>query len=449
MIIAGILALALVGQAQAAPAATAVESIEGFWEGAVIRDGAVRVMRLDIYRDGTALKGRTEMADFPTRVFPDAAVEQNGAAVTIRAGEDTTTLTFDPAGDEMIGVSIDALPPVRVHLKRALRPERPAVRSEDVMFRNGAVTLAGSLVTPARPGPHPAVVWIHGRGGGTREDYIGWARILAERGVASLIFDSRGEGRSTGDPARSGMADYVGDTIAAVSLLATRPEVDARQIGLRGHSAGGWIAAQAAATSKTPVAFVMTSSGPAESVRDQQIHVARHLMRQSGVAFSDAEYREAEAHEALVQDVAYTGKGWDELRRSVDRARPQRWARFVDLPESDDYEDIQWVRRNQYDPGPDLRRIKVPFLAIYGERDYVVPPEENVEKLRAYLGEAGNSDVTVVVVARAGHSLSAPGELRRLPGQRVENYYWLWPKVPAEVVQTTVDWLLARVRVAK
>ena len=86
MIVAGTLALALLGQAQAAPAAAPVESVEGYWEGAVVRGGAVRVVRIDVYRDGAALKARTEMADFPTRETPDAAVEQNGVSVTIRAG---------------------------------------------------------------------------------------------------------------------------------------------------------------------------------------------------------------------------------------------------------------------------------------------------------------------------------------------------------------------------
>ena len=50
---------------------------------------------------------------------------------------------------------------------------------------------------------------------------------------------------------------------------------------------GKYVAAYAAARSETPVAFVITGAGPAESVRDQQIHVARHTMRQSGVDMLD------------------------------------------------------------------------------------------------------------------------------------------------------------------
>ena len=98
----------------------------------------------------------------------------------------------------------------------------------------------------------------------------------------------------------------------------------------------------------------MTSVGPAESVWDQQVHVARHTMRRSGIAFSREEYAAAEAHEALVMKFAHTGEGWAELRAAVAKAKGERWARFVDLPESEAYEDIQWVRLNQYDPGPDL-----------------------------------------------------------------------------------------------
>ena len=73
-----------------------------------------------------------------------------------------------------------------------------------------------------------------------------------------------------------------------------------------------------------------------------------------------------------------------------------RWARFVDLPESQTYEDIVWVRLNQYDPGPDLKKITVPFLALYGGSDYVVPPEENAKELERYLTEAGNRHFKIV-----------------------------------------------------
>src|SRR5438309_6247847 len=49
----------------------------------------------------------------------------------------------------------------------------PAVslREEEVRFRNREDKLAGVLVLPASPGPHPAVVFVHGSGSQDRNDW--------------------------------------------------------------------------------------------------------------------------------------------------------------------------------------------------------------------------------------------------------------------------------------
>jgi alpha-beta hydrolase superfamily lysophospholipase len=349
---------------------------------------------------------------------------------------------------EMLGVVGETMPQIRIHLKRALKPVEIPFRTEDVQFRNGDVTLAGTLVMPAppsMPGPYPAVVWIHGRGKAARNGFRGFARLLAQRGIASLIYDKRGVGASTGDHDKANVYDFAGDALAAIEFLATRTEIDRKQIGIHATSAGGWSAAIAAKRTKIPLAFIITNVGPAESVRDQQIHVAKYSMRQSGVNFTPEEYAAAAEHMSLMEDFSYTGKGWEALQSSVVKAKQTRWARFVDLPESESYEDIGWVRLNQYDPGPDLKKIAVPFLALYGGSDYVVPPEENVKKLERYLTEAGNTDFKIVVFPGADHGLTIASQLRRIGTERPETYYWLWRKRASGMVETTVDWLLQHV----
>ena len=54
--------------------------------------------------------------------------------------------------------------------------------------------LAGTLLVPARPGPHPAVVMIHGSGAATRDALWPWADMYARAGIAVLIHDKRGTG---------------------------------------------------------------------------------------------------------------------------------------------------------------------------------------------------------------------------------------------------------------
>ena len=424
----------------------AQESIEGHWQGALIRGGAVQVILVDFVKQGAGLSARIETPDLViAEPPPSPATFQNGK-IQFNTPAGRVILSLDSPMGEMLGTVGETTPPIHVHLKRAFKPAVVPFNTVEVQFRNGDVTLAGTLVTPATAGPHPVVIRIHGRGKSTRNDFRGLARLLAQRGIASLIYDKRGVGQSTGDHDKSGMYDFAGDALAAVEFVAARPEIDRQQIGLHGNSAGGWVAAIVANRSKIPLAFIINNVGPADSVRDQQIHVAEYSMRQSGIDFSVAEYAAAREHMGLVQTFAYTGKGWEALRASVEKAKPTRWARFVDMPESETYEDILWVRLNQYDPGPDLKKIKVPFLALYGGSDYVVPPEENVKKLEQYLTTAGNRDFKIITFPGADHGLTIPSQLRRIPSEGADQYYWLWRKRAPGVIDTTVDWLLQHVK---
>ena len=423
-------------------------SVEGHWQGALLREGTVQVIRIDFFTEGGTLKARVDTPDLVAAEPPPVSATFENSKLQFEMALGKATLMVDAAMGEMMGSIGEATPPLRIHLKRAYKPFEVPVRTEEVQFRNGEVTLSGTVVTPASqtPGPYPAVLWIHGRSRAGRNGFRGYARILAQQGIASLIYDKRGAGTSTGDHDKSGMYDFAGDALAGLEFLANRSDIDRRRIGLHGTSAGGWVAAIVATRTKTPLAFIITNVGPADSVRDQQLHVAEYSMRQSGIDFTPAEYAAAAAHMGLVLDFAYTNKGWEALQASVVKAKQTRWARFVDLPESQSYEDIAWVRLNQYDPGPDLKKITVPFLALYGGSDYVVPPEENVKKLERYLTEAGNRDFKVITFPGADHSLAIPGQLRRVGSDQPERYYWLWRKRAPGVIETTVDWLLEHVK---
>jgi pimeloyl-ACP methyl ester carboxylesterase len=419
-------------------AIAAQESVEGWWEGALLRDGSVRLVRVEFFRDGDALKARVQNADWLDNER-SVDVTQNGAKVTFDC-DGATTLMHDAAAGELVGTSGKGTPPTRMHLKRALAPIRVPLKWEDLRIG----TIAATLVTPANAAPHPVVIWIPGRGKSVRAGVRGFARIFAERGVASLIYDKRGAGESGGDHDSASLYDHAADVLAIIDALAARKDIDRKQIGLRGNSAGGWVSAIVANRTKVPLAFIITTVGPAESVMDQQIHVASANMRRSDLRFTPEEIAAAAAHMTLVTRFAYTGEGWDELQASVARAKSSRWARFVDLPENPQYEDILWVRLNQYDPAPDLKKIRTPFLALYGGDDSVSPPEENVPKMQRFLSEAGNKDFKVVVIPGVGHGMSLPDGVRTLEG---DSFYWLWAKYSQEALRVQLEWLLTHVRV--
>ena len=428
--------------------ASAQDSIEGYWEGAMVRDGAVRIIKVNFFKEGEATKARFEMPDFITYGLRLMDVKRDASKISFRIPlHGDVTLNLDPAG-EMRGAMGNSSPPTTIHLRRAIRPAEIPVKREEGQFQNGEVQLAGTLIAPATAGPHPIIVWIHGRGGTLREDSAR-AKLFAQRGVASLIYDKRGSGKSTGDLSKATINDLAADAIAAVEYLATRKDINASQIGLHGESAGGWIVPIVATRSKAPVAFIMTSVGPAESLEDQQIHAYEHMLRLSDTKYTEAEIAMAREYARLRMRYIFRNEGQQEYEAAINKIKSTRLAGEIIFPQAQDARDIDWLRRNNYDPAPDLKKIKAPFLAFYGGKDYVVPPEENVKRLEGYLTEAGNKDFRVVTIADAGHDLSFDDILRRTSNQGMEDYQWVWGRVAPEYVETMLDWLLKHVTVAK
>src|SRR5207237_9067920 len=72
-------------------------------------------------------------------------------------------------------------------------------KREEVRFSNGDVQLAGTLISPARGGKHPAIILVHGSGPENREYMLPFAHFLIRHGMAVLGYDKLGLGGSTRD----------------------------------------------------------------------------------------------------------------------------------------------------------------------------------------------------------------------------------------------------------
>ncbi len=127
----------------------------------------------------------------------------------------------------------------------------------ELSFSSGTSTLSGSLVTTAPATiPGPVVLLISGSGPIDRNSNMKRLAIgvmgqmadhLRRNGLGSFRYDKRGVGASGGDYLSTGFHDNVADARAAVDVLRSRPEVDAAQIIVVGHSEGALIATELAA----------------------------------------------------------------------------------------------------------------------------------------------------------------------------------------------------------
>ena len=57
------------------------------------------------------------------------------------------------------------------------------------------------------------------------------------------------------------------------------------------------------------------------------------------------------------------------------------------------------------DPGDALTQVRVPVLAFFGEHDINVDTQRSSALYERYLAEAGNDDVTIVVLRGVGHDI--------------------------------------------
>ena len=238
-------------------------------------------------------------------------------------------------------------------------PPTPYKR-EEVRFRNGDVTLSGSLLIPPIKGRHPAVVLIHGSSTPSRNDFRFYGDRFVRRGIAALIYDKRA-GADLSGASRVDLRDLAADALAAVELLKKRDDIDARQIGLWGHSEGGWVAPIAAAQSKD-VAFVISFSGPGVTYAEVNKYADATRLRARG--FSEADISEATEALARVDEYARHGGNEQALQSFLDEAWRKPWASQSTLPRrvpsADEIHSCLRWRNLDLDPVGYWQQIKVP-----------------------------------------------------------------------------------------
>ncbi len=432
--------------------AQAVSQPEGYYLGAFVRDGSVQIMEVDFYREADTLWAEMSIPDWVYYPPYRQPVERDEfGRFLFRTVYGKAELTFDAPYRELVGSVGQHNPPLRLHLKKNLKPPQPAIRTEDLSFAAADGTrLEGTIVLPDGPGPHPVIVWAHGRGCGRRGMTLERARLLSRYGVGGYVFDERGGGESEGDCASATFDDTVSDFIQAVQTIVDLPDVDSDRIGFWGGSAGGWVVIRAAVVSPVAPAFVVTVVGPATSVKEQQKDNIRYISlqrslsdeaRQQGLDYVDLMFADRDDKETQYEEM----RGLIELGEESGWARPflERGRHVTDVPTSPVAIDSLWVRRYAYDPAPDLRSITAPFLAIFGENDRVVPPQTNTPLLRRLLDEAGNSRYTIAVLPVVGHGMEHGHLLREVDGgpRRLDTFYWKFDRVTPDFMAAVVVFL--------
>jgi len=297
---------------------------------------------------------------------------------------------------------------------------------EEVAYENeeAGVKLAGTLTTPRSEGPFPAVILITGSGQQNRDEEILGHRpflvlsdYLTRRGIAVLRVDDRGVGGSTGNSSQATSEDFAGDVLAGIEFLKSREEIDPARIGLIGHSEGGLIAPIVAVESPD-VAFIVLMAGPGIT-GEEIIYLQSDLISKAEGLDNETIAR----NDALMKSMYSVVKEEQNDTIAAEKLRKLIMDEVANMSEEEKQNsgyseaslDSQvnaqvqtlispWMRFFlTYDPAPTLTQVKCPVLAINGEKDLQVPPEENLKAIEEALKAGGNKDYTVKELPGLNH----------------------------------------------
>lgn len=270
------------------------------------------------------------------------------------------------------------------------RPQTPVgpypYQTQEVSFSNGEAVLKGTLILPENHTQNtPVLLMVTGSGLQNRDEevfehkpFAVIADALARQGIATLRYDDRGFGESTGDLVNVTTEDLKNDALAGVVLLRNQ----FKRVGILGHSEGGSIGLMLAAEGK--VDFVVSLAGGVVSFEKTLLDQNRWTLQQAGYS-QDVTDRYCTALESLFDELKAGGNPEPtshglpaELEQNLKMAQAQSSTPYM-----------------RYFLGLDLTdrlgKITCPVLALNGTKDRQVNSEENLNALLG--GLAGQKEI--------------------------------------------------------
>jgi pimeloyl-ACP methyl ester carboxylesterase len=280
---------------------------------------------------------------------------------------------------------------------------QPVQVAEDVRIPSDpGVVLAGTLRLPARNGkaPYPVVVVLAGSGPNPRGGFPPLVDRLTEAGIATLDYDKRGIGQSSGSFLDT-MEVMERDAAAALRYLRSRPEIDGRRIALLGLSQGGVVGPAVAAEDQGIAALVMLS-GPAGEQHKLFLDGMGSALVSGGtrheaieaILAAAARYMDAQAEAAPAETIRPLEAALREAFAAGGHP-PDKVAQFIAT-----LSHPAVVSQYRVAPNAALRRIKGPVLALYASEDGMT--EQSLPQARIAL--RGNRDAIVAEMPAVNHT---------------------------------------------
>ncbi len=289
---------------------------------------------------------------------------------------------------------------------------------EGISF-NSDITLEGVLITPDGPGPHPAIVLLHGAGSRHQaydKQYFKFhANAFLKKGFAVLVYTKRGSGKTGFDYKYFTYEKLLKDAMAAVDFLKKRDDINHESIGVMGVSESGWFTPELAYRDTTikfiinrvssPFNFIHTNSHEvvtdalAQGFTKQEIDTEILPVTKQIWQFYIAVYKDSTVANGP-QRMAIN----DELERLNKHERFGKWFTYSELEAYDARSYEASAKRFLYDPMPYFKELTIPMFYIMAGNDKNIPTKKVVAFLNGIKSKE-NKDIKIKVYPEASHYL--------------------------------------------
>ena len=252
-------------------------------------------------------------------------------------------------------VSVLYLIPGEADWKRPEYSKPDAFAERAVTFGEDEWKLPGTLAVPSGAGPFPAVLLVQDFGPKDRDDSHGVVTKpfrdlsdgLASRGVVVLRYEKRLRqyaARISGKPYTVD-EETVEDAVLALAFLRAQPAVDPKRVYLVGHGLGGYLAPRIAAQDGklAGMAVMAANERPLEDIMFDQLRT-----------------------------VGIIGQELEQAKAAVARVKSLE-ANDADAPSIFGLSAAYWLDLKGYDAAAEAKKLSLPILVLYGERDFQVP----------------------------------------------------------------------------
>jgi len=344
-----------------------------------------------------------------------------------------------------------------------IKPQTPAppfdynIDSVEYDNTDKTVHLGATLTYPKTKGPFTTVVMITGSGQQDRDETILGhkpfaviADYLTKHGIAVLRVDDRMKGLSKGNIVTATSADYANDVMTSINYLLTRKEIDKRKIGVMGHSEGGLIAPMIY-TKFPSLAFIISLAGtgvsgaeilfkqqtdPLKNVVSEKVFNAYADLTQQTLAVIHNNYSLSDS--LILENVKTVFTKWKTNHddSTLIKLNAKNVSAEVYANRQIKAELIPWYKYFiATEPNDFWNKVKCPVLALNGEKDIQVYPDQNITAITTSLMKAGNKNVTTKIFPGLNHLF------QHCTKCTVQEYPELEETFAPEVLVYITDWL--------